>query len=143
MVSNRFHLATITSRPEAFVIASVLEHEGIPVFLDGVWHASVDPMSVALGGHRLYVPVQEHGKASALIREIGLQDAPIAYRGARRAIGRVLGVLMGAHVFFGVPGMIAGALPFASWLLWFFAIPLGTPVDPRGQNDYFLSDEIE
>ena len=37
------HIATISSRPHALVVATLLEHDGIPVRIDGVWHAWVDP----------------------------------------------------------------------------------------------------
>ena len=132
------HIATVTSRPHALVVATLLEAEGIPVWIDGVWHASADPISVALGGHRLTIPVSEWVRASALIAEAGLPDAEIAYEGGRRAILRFLAVCYGPLLFFGIPAAIAGIVPAAVLAL----IPVSaitTPVDPRGRNDWLLA----
>ena len=139
--SNLAHLATITSRPEALVIASALEHEGIPVWIDGLWHASVDPISVALGGYRLRVPIAEWGPASGLIEELGLPDADVVYAGQRHAVLKLLLVYIGYWYFWCIPGAIMGA--FSASLL--ALVPLNTftaiPVDPRGRNDFHLAPQ--
>mgnify|MGYP001044244957 CR=1 FL=1 len=132
------HLATITSRPHALVIASALEHDGIPVWIDGVYHASVDPLSIALGGHRLTIPIDEWGAASALIREMGLPDAEIAHQGQTQAVMRVLAFFIGFEVFVGVPALIVGALPLAA-IAWVPLSLIGIPVDPRGHNEFHLA----
>lgn len=137
---NIAHIATITSRAEALVIASALEHEEIPVWIDAVHHASVDPISIALGGHRLTVPSGDWERASDLIRELDLPGALPAYRGQQFAVMRLLAVYVGPHFFFGIPAFIAGLTPWPT-LLALTMMPLGVPVDPRGQNDFYLARE--
>ncbi|MBH5321408.1 hypothetical protein [Aurantiacibacter sediminis] len=139
--SDLAHVATITSRPHALVIASALEHEGIPVWIDGVWHASADPLSNALGGHRLTIPVADHAAASSLIREMGLPDAEIASEGQTRATQLLVALFLGPTLFFGIPAVIAGLLAPASLLVVLIGIPTALPVDPRGQNDFFLTED--
>ena len=132
------HIATITSRPHALVVATLLEDAGIPVWVDGAWHASADPISIALGGHRLTIPVGEWARASALIVEAELPKADVAYEGGRRAVLRFLGICYGPLLLFGVPGAIAGLVPAVALAL----LPLSvatTPVDPRGRNDWHLA----
>lgn len=132
-------LAIVTSRPEALVIASMLEANGILVDVDGAWHASVDPISIALGGHRIRVAAQDYLPASDLIREMGLPDSEIAYEGGRAAIARFLAVFVGCQVFFIVPALIAGAIPLTMLAQLPLSV-LGVPVDPRSRNDYLLAE---
>lgn len=133
-------IAIVTSRAEALVIASMLEAAGVFVDVDAEHHASVNPISVALGGHRLRVPGEDLKLASGVIREVGLPDAPIAYEGGRLAVLKFISVLLGSHVFFMVPGIILGAIP----ALMLFQLPLsalGIATDPRGRNEYYLASE--
>ncbi|MGB3166310.1 MAG: hypothetical protein WBA68_05970 [Alteraurantiacibacter sp.] len=132
------HIATITSRPHALVVATLLEAEGIPVWIDGEWHASADPLSVALGGHRLTIPVSEWHRASELIAEVGLPCAEVAYEGGRQAILRFLAVCYGPLVFLGIPAAIAGIVS-ATVLALVPISAITTPVDPRGRNDWLLA----
>ncbi len=138
---NLAHLATITSRPEALVIASALEHEGIPVWIDGLWHASVDPISVALGGFRLRVPISEWGTASKLIAELGLPDSDLACDGQRHAVMKLLLVWIGYWYFWCIPGAIMGALPASLLALVPINAFTAMPVDPRGRADWYLAQE--
>ena len=136
------HIATITSRPHALVVATLLENDGIPVWIDGDYHASVDPISVALGGHRLTISVSEWGRASALIRDAGLPWHGVAYRGGQRAVLRFVGVCYGTLLALGIPGAFLGLVPYQAIPL----IPLAaitTPVDPRGPNDWHLAPDAE
>ncbi|RJY09575.1 hypothetical protein D6201_09575 [Aurantiacibacter aquimixticola] len=98
----------------------------------------MDPLSVALGGHRLTIPQSDWRRASALIAEAGVAGAEVAYEGGRQAILRFLAVCYGPLIFFGIPAAIAGIVP-ASALALIPASAITTPVDPRGRNDYFLA----
>lgn len=138
---NLAHLATITSRPEALVIASALEHAGIETFLDGMYHCSIYPYSVALGGHRLRVYADQWEEASAIVREIGLPSSHIAYHGEQRAVLRIVALYVGSHFLLGVPAVIAGIFPPAILLIFASLAALGVPTDPRGQNDRHLAQE--
>lgn len=132
-------LAIVTSRPEALVIATMLEAHGILVDVGATWHASVDPISVGLGGHHIRVPACDHGIASELIREVGLPESDVAFAGARYAVQKLLAVYVGLQLFIMVPAAIAGWFP----LYQFGLLPLqvlGVQVDPRGRNDYLLSE---
>lgn len=137
---NLVHLATVTSRVEALLIASALEHEGIPVWTDAAQHASVDPISVALGGHRLRIPRSEWHAASALVRELGLPERDIVYRGQQRSVLRFVALYCGTQLLLGIPAFLLGLLP----ALWLASVPLsalGIPVDPRGRNEFHLVSE--
>ncbi|MEL1251808.1 hypothetical protein [Aurantiacibacter gilvus] len=137
---NLADLATITSRNEALVIASALEHAGVRTWIDGVHHASVDPISIALGGHRLRVFADQWEEASAIVHEMGLPDGEIVFEGQKLAVQKLLFAFVGLHVFLVIPNIIAGLLPLTSlWLLPSAA--LGVPVDPRGQNDWYLAQD--
>lgn len=132
-------LAIVVSRAEALVIASVLDAAGIHVWIDGEAHASVDPISVALGGHRLRVPAWQHSAASKVVREVGLEQQTVSYKGGRLAIIRFLAVLVGSQVFIALPAVIAGVWPWFALTGILFS-PLGVPVDPRGRAQYMLVD---
>lgn len=131
-------IGIVTSRAEALVIASMLEAGGIDVWLGGEYHASVEVNSVALGGHVLRVPLLRYDDASALIREVGLPDAELVWRGGRVAIGRLMAAWLGLQMFFGIPAAVAGLLPWAGLLFAPLNLVL-LPVDPRGRNEYFLA----
>lgn len=135
---NLADLATVTSRNEALVIASALEHAGVTVWIDGVHHASVDPISVALDGHRLRVFAGQWEEASAIVREMGLPEGEVVFRGQRLAMQKLLFAYIGSHFFFLVPGIIAGVQAPLVLLPMLLSV-LGIPVDPRGSNDWFLA----
>ncbi|WAT17195.1 hypothetical protein OZN62_09640 [Aurantiacibacter sp. MUD11] len=135
---NLAQIAVITSRPEALVIASALEHAGVPVWIDGMHHASVDPLLVALGGHRLRVPSGQYGEASDILREIGLPDAPVSYLGQRRAVTRFLALYVGTLFGFVFLGFLFTDIPKTYLQLPVF-MGLGVQVDPRGPNEYSLA----
>jgi hypothetical protein len=129
VAGNLVHLATVTSQVEALVIANALEHQGIPVWIDGAWHAAVDPISVALGGHRLRIPVSEWRIASSLVRELDLPGREPVYLGQRRAVLRFCTIYFGIHLIFGLPGLFMGLLPAAMLT----SVPLSMltiPIDP-------------
>ena len=63
-------VAALVSRVEALVTASMLEAAGIMVHVGGAWHASVKVNSLALGGHRLWIPASQHEAASAILLEV-------------------------------------------------------------------------
>jgi hypothetical protein len=130
-------LAIVISRAEALVIASMLEAAGIFVWVGGEHHASVDPISVTLGGHRLRVPVWQHEAASAIVFEVGLPGLPVAYKGGQLAVGRLLAVFLGLQSFLAIPAAVAGVMPWSA-LLWIGSSALSVPVDPRGSPDWFL-----
>ena len=132
-------LAILTSRAEALVLASMLEAAEIQVSLDGEYHASVDPISVALGGHRLRVPRWQHEAASALVRELELPAQPVSYRGGQQAVIRLLAVYLGTVMFWALPAMVAGLLPW-SMVPAFLLQPLGIPVDLRSRPDWYLAE---
>ena len=82
-------LAALVSRSEALVVASMLEAAGVQVFVGGAGHASVEVNSLALGGHRLWVPAAQHLHASRVLREVlGEEEWGFSY-GLRRAVLRV------------------------------------------------------
>lgn len=136
---NLAHLATITSRPEALVVASALEHAGIRTWIDGVHYASVDPISVALGGHRLRVFADQWQEASDILREMDLPGGELAYKGQQLSVIKVLLVYIGYWYFWLVPGVIMGALLAGLLALAPLNAFTAVPVDPRGRNDFHLA----
>lgn len=69
-------VAIVVSRVEAAVLLSVLDAEGILAFAGGFHHASVEVNSLALGGHRIWVPEWQWAEASAILREAGATAEP-------------------------------------------------------------------
>ncbi len=135
--SRLVQFATITSRVDAFVMRSALEHEGIFAWLGGEYHAGADPISQALGGYRLYVFEAELPQANALASELGWPDSEIVGEGQKRAVLKLLAFLGGFQFFWTIPGIIMGAVPAV--VLPMIALGLlGTPVDPRGRNEFYL-----
>ena len=131
-------VAALVSRTEALVTASMLEAAGILVGVGGAAHAGVDPISQALGGHRLWIPASQHAEASAILLEVlGDNEWSFSY-GLRRAIFRFMAVSVGVFALF-----LAG---------WSFAlvgrlvpetlfVPFGMvifPANPQGRGDYYL-----
>ena len=134
------HFATITSRVEAFVMRSVLEDHGIHVWLGAEHHAGVEFISEALGGYRLEIFEADLIVASDLARELDWLDGEIIYEGQQQAVQRLLAVVFGVLIFFGIPAMIQGAMSLGVFLLAALNIPTALPVDPRGPNEFHLAD---
>jgi len=130
-------LAVLVSRPEALVVASMLEANGVPVFVGASAHASVSINSLALGGHALWIPACEHYAATKLLIEV-LDDDEWGFSfGLRRAVLRFIGFWSGLNAAITLPFVITGALPAAALL----AVPLSllsVPVNPQARGDYYL-----
>lgn len=130
-------LAALVSRVEALVVASMLEAAGILVNIGGAGHASVEVNSLALGGHRLWVPLSQHRAASEILIEVlGDEEWGFSY-GLRRAMLRVAGLWVALSAATMLAGAALGALPLSALLL----APLTAvtiPVNPQGRGDYFL-----
>ena len=135
-------LGVVVSRPEALVIASMLEAGGIDVWIGAEHLGSLGWLqlnSVALGGYRLMVPASQWSAASELVREVGLVDSPVAFRGGRAAVVRALAAVLGPAMILGFAGMVLASLPAV--VLFLIPIQYGLiPVDPRGRPDWFLTE---
>ena len=132
-------LAIFVSRFEAQIVASMLRGYGIEAFVDGEHHASVEYISLALGGHRLRIFAEDYEDASALVVASGL----LQYRGEpegrpKRLLG-FLGVVALLNAAAIIPAVLAGAASLAS-LLWIPLAPFTVPFEPRGRPDYFLAE---
>ena len=135
-------IAILVSRVEAIVLASTLEAAGIRVTVGGVHHASVEVNSLALGGHRLMVPMGQAKQASALIREVGADVNWQFDEGLRRAVIRFLKIWLGVYGALTLFVIMLGAV---SWFV-LLALPfqaLIVPVNPQGRGDYYLLSDSE
>jgi hypothetical protein len=131
-------VAALVSRVEALVTASMLEAAGIDVHVGGAAHASVEVNSLALGGHRLWIPASQHEAASAVLLEVLGEDEWSFSKGPRRAILKMwAAVTVAALAVCGFFGVIFGV-----WSLYAAAVSpllaLPFPVNPQGRGDYFL-----
>lgn len=129
-------VAHLVSRVETIVLVSALQAEGIAARADGIHHASVEVNSLALAGHRIWVPATQLDHASALIREIGANANWAFSYGLRKAVLRFLSVWLGTLAPFYVMGIAVGA---PVWTL--VTLPLNilsVPVNPQGRGDYYL-----
>ena len=130
-------VAIVMSRVEAIVVSSLLDAAGVTVHAGGLHHASVEVNSLALGGHRLWVPETQHELASAILIEVFGQSNWHFSFGLRRAVLRFLGLWGGIHaVIFGVSAF-AGLLPVYE----VFLVPivsLAVPVNPQAPPEFFL-----
>jgi hypothetical protein len=131
-------VAALVSRVEALVVASMLEAAGIQVMVGGAWHASVEVNSLALGGHRLWVPASQHEAASAVLRGVqGTEPWEFSY-GLQRAVLRFAGTWVALSAAW---ALLWSWLGQAS-LVWAMAAPLSVltiPVNPQGRGDYYLT----
>jgi hypothetical protein len=133
-------IAIVVSRVEALVLVSSLEAAGILAVAGGVHHASVEVISLALGGHRISVPASQWQEASTILRELGADREWQFCEGLRRAVLRFLalwvalyGATMALAVAMGsLPAWSLAAVPFAA---------LTVPVNPQGRGDFYLAPE--
>lgn len=130
-------LAILVSRPEALVVASMLEANGVPVCVGAQAHAGVSVNSLALGGHRLWIPAIHHAIASDLLDEVLGEEEWAFSHGLRRAVLRSMGLWAACNIVPGILAVYAGILP-AFVLLAFPLTALTVPVNPQGRGDYYL-----
>src|SRR6478736_7198403 len=121
-------IAIVVSRIEALVLVSVFEAAGILAVAGGVHHASVEVNSVALGGHRIWIPASQWAEASAILRETGASDWEFS-AGLRRAVLRFLGVWF--CLYGGVAGLTALAGVFPASILASIPFAMVVPVNPK------------
>ena len=135
-------LAAMVSRVEALVVASMLEANGIPVFVGGAGHASVEVNSLALGGHRLWIPASHHRIASELLLEVLGDDEWSFSYGLRRSVLRVIGTIAAVYVSVTAFLFSQGLVP----LIAIAVAPLGIlslHVNPQGRGDYYLHEAVK
>lgn len=138
---NMVVLAALVSRVEALVVASMLEAGGIQVHVGANHHAALQVISLALGGHRLWIPASQHEAASQLLVEVLGEDEWSFSFGLQRAVKRVLGVWA---ALIGLQSLVAiwiGAAGPAS-LLFFPLNVASLPVNPQGRGDYNLHASV-
>lgn len=131
-------VAALVSRVEALVVASMLEAAGVQVTVGANCHASVAVNSLALGGHRLWVPASQHYFASSVLREVLGEEEWAFCRGLQRAVWRLLAVWTSLQTVLTVFGVWVGGISASTLLL----VPLScltVPVNPQGRGDYFLA----
>src|SRR5687768_6433451 len=115
-------IAIVVSRIEALVLVSVLEAAGILAVAGGVHHASVEVNSLALGGHRIWVPASQWAEASAVLREAGADRDRQFSTGLRRAVLRLVAVWLALYgtgiAYTAFLGLVSGwallGVPFAA-----------------------------
>ena len=131
-------VAALVSRVEALVVASMLEAGGIDVTIGAVGHTSVALNSLALGGHRLWVPEMQHLAASNLLLEV-LGNDPWSYcYGLQRAILWMAALWGGIGVLTVAIGVWFGTIA----PLWLIVAPLNAltlPTNPQARGDYYLA----
>lgn len=132
-------VAALVSRVEALVVASMLEAGGILVCVGGLGHASVEINSLALGGHRIWVPASQHRAASALLREVLGEEEWGFSPGLRRAVLRVLALWAVPVISTYALAVWVGLMGAAGLALAPLSI-LSLPVQPQGRGDYYLAD---
>ncbi|MFZ1744238.1 MAG: hypothetical protein WAT93_15430 [Pontixanthobacter sp.] len=131
-------IAILVSRVEALCLVSMLEDNGILVHVDGLNHASVEFISLALGGHRISVSQHDYDKASALIRETGAADNWEFSFDHRKAVIRMLCLWGGIQCVAAFWALMASLASVWSWVFLPLSI-LAMPINPQGRGDYFLS----
>lgn len=136
-------IANIVSRSEALVIKSMLDAAGIVVVVSGEQHASVQLISLALGNYTLTVPDWQYDDACKVIGDtfanaefsfsVGLQTAVLKLLAAQFAMYFTVIVLS---------AMKLGVLSISFILIPFVQI-LGTPVNPQGRSEYYLTSILD
>ena len=133
-------LAALVSRVEAIVVASMLEANGVPVFVGGAGHASVAVNSLTLGGHRLWIPASHHRIASELLLEVLGDDEWSFSYGLRRSVVRFIGTIAAIYLSFAAFLFSQGLVPLVAIAMAPLTV-LGVPVNPQGRGDYYLHEE--
>lgn len=131
-------VAALVSRVEALVVASMLEAGGIDVTIGAAGHTSVEFNSIALGGHRLWVPATQHLAASNLLLEVLRKEEWSFCFGLQRVILRMAALWGAIGVLTVAVGVWLGTL---SPLLLIVA-PLNfltLPTNPQARGDYYLA----
>jgi hypothetical protein len=132
-------IAQFVSRVEALVLVSALETAGIIARADGIHHASVEVNSLALGGHRIWVPASQLDEASAIIREIGVDRNWEFSRGLQRAVLRFVGLWLAIWAPALVVAVSGGVMsPLAALVQWPL-MALSVPVNPQGPGEFYLA----
>lgn len=110
-------IAVIWNRPELQTFVAMLDAHGIPVFVSGEWHASVEPYSVALGGHEVRVPTAFMGQATAISASLDLEQPIEGSQSVRARLWQFLGVCFGLPTLYVlITGLGAGVLvPAIGW----------------------------
>lgn len=133
-------IAIVVSRVEAAVLVSMLEAEGILALAGGIHHASVEVNSLALGGHRIWVPASQHELASAVLREAGADRDWQFSKGLQRAVARFLALWIALYGSVVALGVLSSAV--SAW--WLVGAPLSgliVPVNPQSRGDFYLAAE--
>ena len=132
-------IAIVVSRVEALVLVSLLEAAGVLAVAGGVHHASVAVNSLALGGHRIWVPASQWTEASAILLETGAGSDWVFSSGLRRAVLRFLGAWF--CLYGGMAGLTALAGVYPLSILASVPPAMIVPVNPQGRGDFYLAAE--
>lgn len=133
-------VAALVSRVEALVTASMLEAAGILVHVGGACHAGVEVNSLALGGHRLWIPASQHEEASAVLLEVLGDDEWSFSFGLRWAVLRMMALWGALSLAMAFGGVWVGVVTLPETLLAPLAA-LWLPANPQGRGDYYLCGE--
>lgn len=133
-------LATLVSRVEALVVASMLKAAGVQVHVGGAAHSSVAVNSLALGGHRLWVPAGQWRYATDLLLEVLGEEEWGFSPGLQRAVWRFLGLWVGLNAIILAPLLLFAEVPAITLLTAPLAV-LVVPVNPQGRGDYYLAED--
>jgi hypothetical protein len=134
-------IAIFLSQGQALVAQSSLRAAGIPCHL-GSWHqVSVQPITVALGGMRLWVPVTAMAEAAAALEPMDAEAALGTLLAWRRRVWRLLGayvsaILAMAAFIAAYVGMIS-ALPIGAMISVLATLSISLP-PPPWRGDYFI-----
>jgi hypothetical protein len=131
-------IACVVSKVEALVIVSMLNAAGIIVRIGAEHHASVDPISIALGNYWLTVPDWQYQDASNILAATFAAEEHAFSEGLQTAVIRLLIIWLAS--LFVVAGVSVALSYEARWRDAFF-VPLmmwPVPVNPQGRSDYFL-----
>jgi hypothetical protein len=139
MAGKMVPIANIVSRSEALVVASMLIDAGIVVQLNGEHHASVELISVALGGYLLTVPDWQYEDASNILRHTFAESEFAFSEGLQTAVIKLLVVQMGTSFAVLIISAIKFGISTPLMLGWPFLQILGTPVNPQGRSEYYLT----
>jgi hypothetical protein len=132
-------IATLLSRGEALVVAAKLDAAAIPVDVGGEFYTSVSPDILAIGGFRILVPVEFHGEASDVLRDVAEDNALEFPHAARAAMARFSVAWLGMVAIFSLPYTLLAGLQGFGFLVSAPFLLLTTPVNPTVRGDYYLA----
>jgi hypothetical protein len=132
-------IASIVSRSEALVVASMFDAAGIIAHVGGENHATVEIISTALGGYRVTVPEWQYADASCILAETFADGEHRFSTSLQTAVIQLMLAWLGSLLFVGTFVCVVTRTSPPKELLFLPLSVASLPVNPQGTSEYYLA----